>query len=74
MTDIRTLVSIMREQEKAATAEKAAFDTWSDQDVRKMLSNDESDRLLRGEHSTLSAAERAEVTRLAKLAAEESQP
>lgn len=74
MTDINTLIALMREQEKAATAEKAEFTTWSESDIQKMLAGDgEVDRLLRGEHTILSAAERAEVARLATLAAEESQ-
>jgi hypothetical protein len=73
VTDIYALAAMLREQEKAATAEKASFMTWTEQDVQKMFHNDEADRLMRGEHSTLTTAERAEVSRLAKLAAEESQ-
>lgn len=73
MTDIYALAALLREQEKAATAEKAQFTTWTEQDVQKMLHSDEADRLMRGEHSTLTTTERAEVERLAALAAEESQ-
>lgn len=72
MTDIKALAALLREQERAATAEKAEFTTWTEQDVQKMLHSDEADRLMRGEHTTLTADERAEVARLAALAAEEA--
>ncbi len=72
MTDINVLMALLREQEKAAKAEKADFDTWTEQDVQKMLAGGaEVDRLLRGESSALTPAERAEVDRLTKLAAED---
>ena len=73
MTDVKALAALLREQERAATAEKAEFTTWTEQDVQRMLAGGgEADRLLRGEHTTLTSAERAEVERLANLADEES--
>ncbi|WP_341954542.1 hypothetical protein [Microbacterium sp. LWH13-1.2] len=74
MTDIYALAALLREQEKAAKVEQAEFTTWTEADIRKMLTGEgEADRLMRGEHATLTAGERAEVARLAALAAEESQ-
>lgn len=71
MTDLDALIALMRKQERAATAEKAEFTTWSESDIHKMLAGEgEADRLLRGEHTTLTPGERAEVERLANLAAE----
>lgn len=72
MTDIKVLAALLREQENVATADKAQFTTWTEHDVQRVFHNEESDRLMRGEHTTLSAAERAEVERLAALAAEDS--
>ena len=77
MTDetyFRALIASNRDADRAAAEEAKRFDTWTEADVAKMLDphNPEVNRLVRGENTTRSAAESAEVERLAKIAAEES--
>jgi hypothetical protein len=72
--DLRRLIDGMREQEAAAIEEKKRFHTWTEADSVAVLdpNNPEVARLLRGDHSTLTPAERAEVERLAALSAEDT--
>jgi hypothetical protein len=76
MTDdsLRRLIVGMRAQEAAAREDAKQFHSWTEAETVAMLdpNNAEVARLLRGDHSTLTPAERAEVDRLAALAAEDA--
>ncbi|HEY9309919.1 MAG TPA: hypothetical protein VIP82_19115 [Microbacterium sp.] len=67
--ELRALIADMRsiEADYAPTP-----DTWTEEAIRGIFENPESERLLRGEHHTYTPEERREVDRLSKIAAEEA--
>lgn len=71
---LRRLINGLREQDAAAAEDAKRFHRWTEAETVAMLdpNNPEVARLLRGDHSALTPAERAEVDRLAALAAEDA--
>ncbi|WP_347978679.1 hypothetical protein [Microbacterium sp. ProA8] len=66
---LRALIADMRAIEADYTP---AGESWTEEAIRGIFDNPESERLLRGEHHIYTAEERGEVDRLSRIAAEEA--
>lgn len=72
MTDDAELRALIADMKNIEADYTPTGEQWTEEAIKGIFDNPESERLLRGEHHTFTPEERREVDRLSKIAAEEA--